>query len=437
MLKNKFVKATLILLIGGFISKFMGFILKIIITRIIGVEGIGLYSLIIPTFSLFLTIAIFSFPISLSKLIAEEKRRSKNLIISIIPVSLLIDLFLLLLIFLIAPVLSNNLLKEPRLYYPILAIGLTLPFVGLSSIIKGYFWGKQNMGPYIISNIVEQTVRIIILVIILPKLIKINLVITISSIILVNIISELCSIIVMLLFLKRNELINIKNIKIDKNSIKDILDISIPSTSSKIVGSISYFFEPIILTNTLLSVGYSNTYIIKEYGILNGFALSLLMLPSFFSTSISTALISELSKNYYLKNYKQCKKRVKQIISLSLFIGIISTTMIFIFPNFLLKLLFNQVVGINYIKILAPFILLYFIDLPLIASLQAINKSKENMIITIIGCTIKLGLIFILSLLKIGLYGLVMAIIINLIIVTYLNYITLKKFLNPKLHHSF
>ena len=62
MLRNKFVMATLILLIGGFISKFLGFILKIIITRLIGLEGIGLYSLVMPTFGLFTTIAIFSFP---------------------------------------------------------------------------------------------------------------------------------------------------------------------------------------------------------------------------------------------------------------------------------------------------------------------------------------------------------------------------------------
>jgi len=49
LMKNKFITGTLILLTGGFLSKFLGFILKIIITRQIGVEGLGLYSLITPT----------------------------------------------------------------------------------------------------------------------------------------------------------------------------------------------------------------------------------------------------------------------------------------------------------------------------------------------------------------------------------------------------
>ena len=41
------------------------------------------------------------------------------------------------------------------------------------------------------------------------------------------------------------------------------MNISIPATSSKIIGSISYFLEPIILTNILLFVGYTKEYIIR------------------------------------------------------------------------------------------------------------------------------------------------------------------------------
>ena len=204
LLKNKFVTGTLILLTGGFLSKFLGFILKIIITRQIGTEGIGLYSLITPTFSLFITIATFSFPASISKLVSTPKRSSKKIIFSIIPVSLLLNLITLLIIFIISYPLANTFLKEPRLYYPLLSIGFTLPFIGLSSIIKGYYWGKQRMGTYILSNIVEQIVRILILLYLIPIFIEKSLVKTICIIILVNMISETSSIIVMLLGLPKN-----------------------------------------------------------------------------------------------------------------------------------------------------------------------------------------------------------------------------------------
>lgn len=429
MFKNKFVKATLILLVGGFISKFLGFILKIIMTRMIGLEGIGLYSLIMPTFGLLSTIAIFSFPQAISKLIAEGKKRGKNVLASIIPISLIINIIVIVIVFSVAGVVSENFLKEPRVYYPIIAISLTMPFIGISSIIKGYFWGKQDMFPYIFSNIAEQVVRLGLLIFLIPITLKMSLVTCITFIILVNILSETVSIIIMLLFMPRKSNLNVKDFTPNKENIYEIMYISIPSTSSKVVGCIFYFFEPIILTNTLLFVGYTSNFIINEYGILNGYSLSLLLLPQFFATSISTALIPEVSKYYSMNLKRKCIKRIKQIVFLSLSIGIVTSTLIFLFPEFLLDLLFNEVVGVKYIKVLAFFMLLYFIDLPFISAMQALNKAKENMYITIIGSSIKLLLIFLLSLLKIGLYGLIIAIIVNLIIVTILNYRVLKKYL--------
>lgn len=430
LLKNNFVRGTLILLTGGFLSKFLGFILKIIITREIGVEGIGLYSLIVPTFSLFITIATFSFPAAISKLVSTPKRSSKKIIFSIIPVSLFLNLVTLLVIFLISSPLANVFLNEPRLYYPLLSIGFTLPFIGMSSIIKGYYWGKQRMGVYILSNIVEQIVRISILVYLIPILIEKSLILTISVIILVNMVSETSSIVVMLLGLPKNMTISKSDLKPSKREIKDVMSVSVPSTSSQIIGSFAHFLEPIILTNTLSMVGYSNDFILKEYGIINGYALALLLIPQFFTMSISTSLIPELSKNYALNRLDICKKRVKQIVSLSLIIGVFSTTIIVSNPKFFLNLIYNTTLGVNYIKIIAPFLLLYFINTPISNSLNALGKSKDDMFITIIGSSTKLITMFILSLFKIGMYGLIVSIIVNLILSTYLNIKVLKKALN-------
>ena len=55
-MKDKFIKSTITLIIGGFITKVLGLFIKIIMTRNIGIEGISLYMLILPTFSLAMTI---------------------------------------------------------------------------------------------------------------------------------------------------------------------------------------------------------------------------------------------------------------------------------------------------------------------------------------------------------------------------------------------
>lgn len=421
LLKNKFFIGTLILLTGGFFSKLLGFVLRIIITRQIGTYGVSLYSLITPTFGLFITIATFSYPVAISKVINVRGKSSKKAIFSCIPISLLLNLFTILVILIISKPLANVFLKEPKLYVPLLSIGFTLPFIGLSSIIKGYYWGKQRMGVYILSNIVEQIVRITILVFLIPILIEKSLILTISVIILVNIVSETSSIIVMLLGLPKGISIKKEDIRPDKEYVKDVMNICIPSTSSKIVGSIAHFLEPIVLINVLSLVGYPSDFIIREYGIINGYSLALLLIPQFFTMSISTSLIPELSKNYSENNISKCKSRILQITGLSLAIGAFSTGIIFVIPEYLLNLIYKTTLGVNYIKVLAPFFLLYFINTPLANALQALDMSREEMNITLITSILKLVLLVILSLFKIGLYSLILSIIITLIISTYLH----------------
>ena len=79
-MKNTFIKSTIILLIGGFLTKLIGFIIRISYTRIIGTEGITLYSLITPTYSLLITLANFNIQLAISKKISSGSRAKKTLI---------------------------------------------------------------------------------------------------------------------------------------------------------------------------------------------------------------------------------------------------------------------------------------------------------------------------------------------------------------------
>jgi stage V sporulation protein B len=76
---------------------------------------------------------------------------------------------------------------------------------------------------------------------------------------------------------------------------------------------------------------------------------------------------------------------------------------------------------------MAPFFLGYYIQVPLTSALQAMNKAKEAMMSTLIGIIIKIGLILSLSTLKIGLYGLIIATIVNVFVVTIYNYIKIRR----------
>ena len=200
---NIFLKSTLVLLIGGVIGKLVGFVLKIIVTRKLGPEGMGLYSLLAPTSSLLSVIATLSYPTALSKIISEKSSRTKTLFTSIIPLSLIINIFIIVVTVLLAPTLST-LLKNETLYFPIICLSLVTPFISISSIIKGYFWGKQNMFPYMLSNFVEQVARLILITLFIDKFLSHSLTHAISFIILVNAGGEVISQLVMMYFFTKN-----------------------------------------------------------------------------------------------------------------------------------------------------------------------------------------------------------------------------------------
>lgn len=429
MKKSKFIQSTIILLIGGFLTKILGMIIKIITSRLLGTEGIGIYMLLTPTFSLFIAIAQLGFPVAISKLVAEETKNNKNLVFSIIPIAMLINVIILFGIFISSDFIANTLLHEPRTKLAILCIGFVLPFISISSIIRGYFFGKEKMIPHVVSNVMEDIIRMIILILGIPVFVKNGLEFAVAFLVLSNIISELTSILILFFFLPKNFKIQKKDIVPNKQNLKDIFSISLPTTGSRLIGNIGYFFEPIILTSTLLWVGYDNNFIVTEYGIISGYVLPLLLLPSFFTMAISQALIPIISKATAHKNYKYAKDKLKQAIFFSLLIGIPITILFELIPEIPLKLIYNTTEGINYIRVLAPICLLHYIQAPLSSTLQAMGKAKDALKGTLIGILLRTSTLFIFSSLKIGMWGLVIATSINIIYVTLYDASRIKKYL--------
>ena len=429
MKNNKFIKSTIILIIGGLITKILGMIIKIALTRSIGTDGISLYMLVLPTFNLFITLCNLGVPIAITKLVSEKKKSSKKIIIPTTYLILIYNLFLILIIIIISPYLANNLLHNSNTYYPLIAIGTTLPFIAVSSIIKGYFFGKENVFPCTISNIIEQIVRLLLTILLVSHMIKYSLVIAVTTVVLINILSEGSSIIVLLFFLPK-EKINKEDLKKDNSLLKEIFGISIPTTTSRLIGSITYFLEPILLTNILKYTGYTTDYITLEYGIINGYVYPLLLLPSFFTLAISSAILPVISNSYSNNNKLYAKKKLKQAIFFSLLIGIPCTLLFILVPDKLLKLIYNTNLGINYIKITAPFFILHYIQAPLTSTLTGIGLSKEAMKGTLYGGIIKILSLILFSLLKIGLYSLIISSILNIVIVTFHHFYHVKRQLN-------
>ena len=120
------------------------------------------------------------------------------------------------------------------------------------------------------------------------------------------------------------------------------------------------------------------------------------------------------------------KKRIKQSLFFSLLIGVCCTMLIFVFKKSILDILYNTNKGINYIKILAPFFILFYLESPLSTILIGMNKVRQCTIISTTGIILKLVIMVILGIFDFKIYSLIIAEIINIIYVTMLNYICVR-----------
>lgn len=426
-MKNKFLTSTLILILGGFITRILGFIIKIVYTRIILEEGVSLHSLVMPTYSLLITIATLALPLAISKLVAEEKTRSIKIICSSVLIVIIVNILLITLMFVGSKFIAYNLLKNKNVYILLLACTVTLPFVSLSSIVKGYFFGKQRMLPYALSNSLEQVVRLILIILFLPYFMKKSILLAVAALILFNIISEISSIIVFLFFIPKNAILTKQDLKPNIHVMKDVLDVSLPTVSSRFIGNIGFFFEPILLTNILLAVGYSSEFILMEYGAYNAYSMALLTMPSFFVAAISSALIPEISKFHQKRNKEMVRRRFYQALGISFVLGLVFSIFILFFKEELLWILYHTKSGADYITVLAPFFVLFYLESPIISTLQGLGLASYTMKITLIGVILKSIILAGFSFLRIGIYGLIISEIVNIIFVVGTNFYKIKK----------
>ncbi len=428
-MKNKFVKATLILIISGLATKILGMVTRILYTQALGDEGIGIYSLIMPTYSLLLTFAVLSMPFAISKCVAESKRKAKNILSSALVIMLGVNVIVISVMFLFSKFIAIYLLKDMRVYYLLIICSLTLPFISISSIIKGYFFGKQEMLPNAISNIIEQIIRIILIIFILPVFVKRGIMEGVKFLLIINIVTEIASILVLSFFLPKKNLLDLTKIKPKYEVSKELMSISIPSVFGRLVGNIGYFLEPIILTNILLYGGFSRNEIVLEYGFYNAYSVSLLLMPSFFINALSQTLLPEITQFYAIRDYQMVKKRLKQGIIFALLIGCGFSMGIWFFRRELLQILYHTSNGINYINVLAPFFVLFYLEAPLSSVLVATDQVKVSTKISIWGVVIKLLSMSILAYMGLGVMALCYAEIINIVFIVVSDAYALKKHL--------
>lgn len=438
MSKQTFIQGTIILIIAGLITRFLGFVNRIVVARIMGAEGVGLYVMAVPTMLLVITITQLGLPVAISKLVAEaeakgDKKKVKQILVVSLSITSILSVFFTTGMIVTAPIISQTLLTDARAYYPLVAIAPIVPIVALSSVLRGYFQGKQNMRPTAYSQVIEQVVRITLVAVLTSMFLPLGVEYAAAGAMISVVIGELASLVFMLFLFKINKRMKIRKGFIQyllqgKETLKDLLAISLPTTGSRLIGSVSYFFEPIVVAQSLALAGVATVVATSQYGELAGFVIPLIMLPTFITYSLSVSLVPAISEAAAQQRFQLIHHRLNQALRIALISGGISAIVLYVFAVPIMDLMYNAPEAAVFVKVMAPFSIFLYFQGPLQSTLQALNMAKAAMMNSLFGAIIKIGAIFVLaSRPEFGIMGAALAIVISFVLVTLLHFASVAK----------
>jgi stage V sporulation protein B len=435
---SKFLKGTMILMAAGLITRLLGFINRIVIARVIGEEGVGLYMMAYPTLGLVVTITQLGLPVAISKAVAEadargDRKKIKNILVVSLAVTGTLSILFTPGLILLAPQLSDILFTDPRTYYPLVAIAPIIPIIAVSSVIRGYFQGKQNMRPSAISQVLEQVARITLIAVMTKAFLPYGVEYAAAAVMAATVIGELISLLYLFTVFKVKKKFKVrrnflKGIRAGKKTLRELMSVAIPTTGSRMIGSLSWFFEPIVVSQSLLIAGVAAGIATKQYGLLTGYALPLLTLPSFITFALATSLVPAISEANVMRNCRLVEHRLQQALRFALLTGGLSVVVLYTFAEPLMAILYGSGHGAYFIKLMAPFFIFHYYQGPLQAILQALDLARAAMINSLIGALAKLAVIFALATRpEFGINGAALGIAVGTVLVTALHYATALK----------
>lgn len=355
-----------------------------------------MYMMVLPTLSLCITVAQMGIPGAVFKLSADPGYQPKKVLLTGLAMAWINAAIMALGLMTFSKPLAENVLKNPLLALSLQGVALFIPMASTNNTLRSYFLGQEKLTAPAFSSVIEEVVRIFVMLGCYYFLPQMPLATQVFMAFIAMVAGEIGSTLFMLLFFKKKkyhlqqELDEIKKLVL----YKDIFSISLPVTASQLLHSLSNFLEPLILTSQMLALGFSSSEINTQYGIISGYVLSLLMIPTFITTVIYRMILPKLTKSTAQKKWAHAQKQLISALVVCLGLGCPFSMLFYFFPETCLQLFYNTHEGAAVLKYLAWPFLIYYLQTPLSACLHAMSKNKIQFWICLTECFVSLIVLY-------------------------------------------
>jgi stage V sporulation protein B len=434
---SKFFKGVILLALAAFASECIEFVVNMVLARELGERGLGMYMSILPTIFLIVLLASFELPISISKFIAErDKRYHLSMLNHVIKLTIIFTAVLVPSAALIIPFVSVFNEYHPLLRWVVIGF---IPIVSFSSIARGFFMGKHQMGKIAASNFLRKSAQLLLLVV-LYQAFQFDA----DTAVFIAFCTFVGSEIVVFLYLLNMFIIQYQRIKKEPSEFisgrsvrRNLISVSVPTTALRVFHALTHAIQPFLIKGALLKAGVPGEIATEHFGMLAGVAMTIGFFPSFIAHSFLIILIPTVSKEYADKNLEELRKLLQQVFFVTFLYGIPSVMLFYFFARPLTEVFFHSTDAAVYLQLLWPFFLLHFFIIPMQAYLIGLGLMKDAFYHSIWSTVVSFSAMFLLgSLHSLQMDGIIIGMNMGAVLLAMMHYVTVCKKIGLTLYLS-
>lgn len=374
----------------------IGILFRIYMAAKIGAEGMGLYQMVFSVYTL-AAAAGSGLPAAITgKLSAmpDDRSRMRPLFFSMGMAALTLGISAAVFFF-SSDMVSISLLADGRTALSIKILCVSLPFMGMSACIKGYFIAENKTGTPSAAQLFEQLVRIAVIAVLLVKVQGMGLEYACAAVIFGDSMAEIFS----FLFMFTALMINRRKkaaASAPGFSRREIIKASAPITGSRYLTTALRSAENIIIPLCLAAFSSSSQEAVARFGMLKGMAIPLLFFPASFLGALSTLLLPEVSQSYAAGRLANVRRLVGGAIGTTLFAAIPIMGVFLVFGRQLSQLIYASD-GVGFIVVtLAPIVPFMYLESVCDGILKGMTQQAHSLLYNIIDSVIRIAAIYIL-----------------------------------------
>ena len=395
----------------------LGVAFNAFVSRRLGADGMGLFTLIMSVYGLSVTLAASGVNLASTRMCAEALGNGDEAAVSgalgrCLTYALTCGIVACIMLFWGAEYVSEVWLGDVRCMSSLRLLALSLPFIAASNVLHGYFTAVRKVSKSAATQIFEQLFKMLVTVWALLYIVPDGIEYACMALVGGGALAESASFTMALIFylidrrkIKHTALSREKGRRLTR----ELFNITIPVAAAAYVRSGLSTLEHILIPRGLRKNPLTADTALATYGVLCGMVMPIIMFPTALLYSFTGLLVPEFTEAQARKNMTHIRYMISRSLGLTLIFSIGCAAIMSMLSNELGMLIYNSYDAGEFIRVMAPLIPLMYLDHAVDAILKGLGEQLYCMKVNILDCAMCTLLVYILCP-RVGIYGYIITI---------------------------